>query len=101
MHIALPEVQLIWPHDRPVTWTPSPCCDTEQLLAFGKGFADSIEQLGSTFLTLAACRRRPEAQATLGLTTVRFDRQGALWIRRMPAEGSRSMSACHFRRSAL
>lgn len=49
VHIALPEVQLIWPHDHPVTWTPSPCCNTEQLLAFGKGFADLIEQLGSTF----------------------------------------------------
>ena len=49
VNIALPDIQMISPNAEAVTWSPSPCCDTAQLLALGDAFAEMIERLGAVF----------------------------------------------------
>jgi len=49
VHIPLPDVHLIGTNDETVIWSPSPCCDSAQLLAFGDSFADLIDRLGASF----------------------------------------------------
>ena len=40
---------MIKPDADAVTWSPSPCCDSAQLLAFGDAFAEMIKRLGAAF----------------------------------------------------
>ena len=49
VNIPLPDVQIIRRDAEVVTWSPSPCCDSAQLLAFGDAFAEMLTRLGAAF----------------------------------------------------